>query len=298
AKALLSVGPVLGVSAGVLVAHTEDTKAPVTAEGFVVGAKILNVVSAEVLEAEARVKSVSGVCQLSGSSSVTSALVSGLPLALVVDHHLHVPIPLVGTLHLNETLGGPNPTSGAADPSRITQRALWLQVDPLFHTLLGLKEVVAGEAIADFEGGNPCGGPPPSPVDKRRMTGGGKFTGGTTVTHGFVLHCDASRTPNNLQVNWGGGNKFHLESLTSASCSDEPVIEEAPPEAGFDTYKGTGSGRFNGVSGATAEWTFTDAGEPGKNNDSASIVIMDKNGMTVLDVQSTLFTGNHQAHGN
>jgi hypothetical protein len=44
------------------------------------------------------------------------------------------------------------------------------------------------------------------------MTGGGKI-GTTGVTHGFVLHCVPSRTPNRLEVNWGSGNKFHLDSL-------------------------------------------------------------------------------------
>jgi hypothetical protein len=132
-------------------------------------------------------------------------------------------------------------------------------------------------------------------VDTRRMTGGGSIPGNSRVTHGFELHCNAGQGPNNLQVNWGKGNKFHLESLTTASCSDDPSISEAQPVAGFDTYKGTGTGRYNGVAGATAEWTFTDAGEPGKN-DFANIVIKDAGGTTVLSVSGNLNSGNHQAH--
>jgi len=66
--------------------------------------------------------------------------------------------------------------------------------------------------------------------------------------------------------NWDGGNSFHLDQLTKAQCKDDPAIPSpAPPAANFDTFIGTGNGRLNGVSGATATWTFTDAGEPGVN---------------------------------
>ncbi len=98
-----------------------------------------------------------------------------------------------------------------------------------------------------------------------------------------------------MEVNWGKGNKFHLDNLTTASCSDNPAIEPNPPNASFDTYSGTGTGRYNGASGATAEWTFTDAGEPG-NNDTAKIIIKDSNGNIVLSVSGNLTRGNHQAH--
>ena len=117
------------------------------------------------------------------------------------------------------------------------------------------------------------------------------------VTHGFELHCDVNNKPNNLEINWGRGNKFHLEELTFAECSDDPAIAPAPPKAGFDTFVGEGTGRYNGQAGATAKWTFTDAGEPGKN-DWASIVIKDSNGIVVLSVQGYLKNGNHQAHAN
>ncbi len=130
-----------------------------------------------------------------------------------------------------------------------------------------------------------------------RMTGGGSvFTrDDVRVTHGFELKCDITQSPNNLEVNWGKGNKFHLETLDSVICSDDPKIVPNPPGAGFDTYTGSGTGRYNGVSGATAEWVFTDAGEPGKN-DRAKILIKDVNGNVVLQVSGTLNNGNHQAH--
>lgn len=134
-------------------------------------------------------------------------------------------------------------------------------------------------------------------VVKGRMTGGGSmFTSeGMRVTHGFELHCDASEMPNNLEVNWGKGHKFHLMALTSAFCTDDPTIDEPPPVAGFDTYKGKGTGRYNGVPGATIEFTFTDAGEPGKK-DVATIEITDAGGTVQLDVSGNLKNGNHQAH--
>jgi len=136
--------------------------------------------------------------------------------------------------------------------------------------------------------------PPPTPTVAGRMTGGGSVFQGSRVTHGFELHCDASEEPNNLEVNWDG-NSFHLESLDSARCSDDPAIEPNPPTADFDTYEGAGTGRYNGVSGATAEWTFTDAGEPG-GGDTAQISIKDVGGNVVLSVSGNLNKGNHQAH--
>ena len=138
------------------------------------------------------------------------------------------------------------------------------------------------------------GDPEPEPVTGRFTGGGSVFMGGgMRVTHGLTLHCDVS-LPNNLQVNWGG-NRFHLESLTTAACSDDPAIEPKPPAAGFDTFKGSGSGRYNGVSGATIEFTLTDAGEPGRD-DSATITIMDASSVVVLSVSGKLDRGNQQAH--
>lgn len=305
-QALLEL-PANIVNAGVLVAVTSAKPAgsfPAHAESVAVDVGLdisdnilptsLLAVDVGVLSAAAHVRSVNGQCQLSASSSVSGALVEvagltvPLPSPLITDH-IEIPVPLVGTLHLNETLTTAN---------KITQRALWLQVTDPVQQLLGLKDVVIGEATADFEGGTRCD-EPRKPGDLRRMTGGGKFTdGATTVTHGFSLRCDKASTPQRLQVNWGNGNKFHLDSLSSATCSDAPDVSPGAPAAGFDTYVGAGSGRYNGATGATARWTFTDAGEPG-SSDRASIEIKDANGAVVLIVQgSTLFKGNHQAHGS
>lgn len=142
-----------------------------------------------------------------------------------------------------------------------------------------------------------------------RMTGGGSiFTdlddtppGGVRITHGFELHCDKNRKPNNLEINVHDGvrSRFHLEQLTFAQCSDDPTISPNPPNAPFDTYEGRGTGRWNGQSGATAEWIFTDAGEPGTNDRIRRLVIRDPNGNIVVNVNEpghTLTFGNHQAH--
>lgn len=150
-----------------------------------------------------------------------------------------------------------------------------------------------GEAITAII--ESCGGEPTP--DTGRMTGGGSvfMEDATRVTHGFELHCDATMAPNNLLINWDKKNKFRLESLTTAVCSDDPAIDPKKPKASFDTYEGTGMGRYNGVSGATAHWIFTDAGEPGKM-DMAKIMIKDAGGATVLTVSGNLKSGTQQAH--
>jgi hypothetical protein len=122
------------------------------------------------------------------------------------------------------------------------------------------------------------------------MTGGGKIAA-STVTHGFHLLCNPLSEPQRLEVNWDKGNHFHLQTLLTAFCSNDPLISEGQPPAGFDTYEGSGTGRCNGQP-ATVTWKFTDAGEPGKN-DTARI---DISGGCTLSVSGKLAAGNHQAH--
>jgi hypothetical protein len=142
-----------------------------------------------------------------------------------------------------------------------------------------------------------------APPAEGRMTGGGSvFTvAGLRVTHGFELHCDINDLPNNLEINWGIGNNFHLDELTSATCTDEPGLDPPPPDAGFDTYVGTGTGSCNGEPGATITFTLTDAGEPGGGkdapNDTATFNIICSDG-TTLTVSGDLKKGNQQAHKN
>ena len=137
--------------------------------------------------------------------------------------------------------------------------------------------------------------PEPEP-ECGRMTGGGSvFTDeNVRVTRGFELHCDLSK-PNNLQVNWQGGNKFHLTELQSALCTDDPLIIQDPPAAPFDTFDAWGVGKLNKVEGAVIHFVFVDHGEPGKN-DTAEINIWAPNGEHVLFVSGNMHNGNLQAH--
>jgi len=137
--------------------------------------------------------------------------------------------------------------------------------------------------------------------DPGRMTGGGSvFTlDGTRVTRGFEIHCDL-RPPNNLEVNWAKGQRFHLTQLTSAVCTDSPAITQEPPRAPFDTFTAEGTGLLKGVPGATIRFVFVDAGEPGVN-DTAMIKIWAPGDNPdvddpVLDVSGFLNKGNIQAH--
>src|ERR1035441_4200972 len=71
-----------------------------------------------------------------------------------------------------------------------------------------------------------------------RMTGGGSIiSNGLRVTHGFNLNCDATQSPERLEVNWGG-NSFHLEQLNTAFCSNNPSLNAGNPSATFNTYSG------------------------------------------------------------
>ena len=215
--------------------------------------------------------------------------VKALFKGLVLDADLDVLLREALTLHLNHQSVSTGPGYGV-----LTQRALWLE-----SRLLG--NVIVAESIADYHG-NPCttttGPPPPPPppsAAKGWMSGGGRInTAAGAVTHGFRLECTPTNGPNNLQVNWGPGQSFHLESVTSASCSDNPKLDPGNPTAGFDTLKGSATGRCNNGGSATATYTLTDDGEPG----SGDLLKISISGDCNL-AQSTghLDRGNHQAHG-
>lgn len=140
-------------------------------------------------------------------------------------------------------------------------------------------------------------------VAEGKMTGGGFVLDERKVTHGFVLRCDPSERPNHLTVHWRKRQNgswrnfvFYLTSLDSALCSNDPALDPFPPAAPFDTYQGMGTGKVNRQPGYTAEWTFTDAGEPGSNADTMKVLIKDPGGNVVLDAGPGRFRGNHQAH--
>ena len=139
-----------------------------------------------------------------------------------------------------------------------------------------------------------------------RMTGGGSIQCGDVgkVTHGFELHCIFPEgtlpiEPNNLEINWDGGNNFHLTTLNTAICTDSPLFDEEQPPAGFDTMEATGTGSLNGVPGATIQFILIDDGEPGAGVDIARYFIQNAAGDVVLDCPMTPVLdqgGNHQAH--
>ncbi|HEX2013917.1 MAG TPA: hypothetical protein VLA68_01695 [Nitrososphaera sp.] len=137
--------------------------------------------------------------------------------------------------------------------------------------------------------------PPEGCFADGRMTGGGRLEEDMIVTHGFELHCNIEELPNNLEVNWDGGNHFHLDELTRVDCIDDPNINPRPPRAGFDLMEGGGIGTYNGEEGATIYFVLTDAGEPG-SQDTARLLIRDADDNIVLDVQANLDQGNQQAH--
>ncbi len=166
----------------------------------------------------------------------------------------------------------------------------WVQTYPsdVFYTL-NLAGDVTGINFGNYDPS--ISPPPPSSGVEGKMTGGGSVG---TAKFDFELTCNVDKKPMGLEVNWGK-NKFFLEELTSASCSDDSAINPEKPSASFDTYTGAGTGRYNKLSGYTASWTFKDAGEPGKD-DTAVIQIYDASGNLVLDVSGTLKDGNIQAH--
>lgn len=136
-----------------------------------------------------------------------------------------------------------------------------------------------------------------------RMTGGGTGTAtipsGVDVHHGFELRCDVNNPPNRLEVNWGPGSHFHLDTLTTVMCLTDPAIAAPPPDANWNTYYGKGTGKLNGNDTGTAEWCFQDGGEPGGGGvDTFTLKITDSKGNVVLFFTYSSNQGNHQAHGN
>jgi hypothetical protein len=94
-----------------------------------------------------------------------------------------------------------------------------------------------------------------------------------------------------------GPGTFELTQVDYALCVDDPGLASAPPEAGWDIHRGSGTGTFNGVAGYTIEWTLIDGGEPGVA-DRSDIVVRSPGGAVVLTESGALSGGNHQAHAD
>jgi hypothetical protein len=153
-----------------------------------------------------------------------------------------------------------------------------------------------------------CVGQTPPETVHGWLTGGGQHvtsTGGS-VKHNIHLSCDkAADYANGLTVSWGNGNKFELTTLNSVSCS---TVEDSS-HIGFSlglskewtdrTYpftqlQGSCSGKFNGVTGASATFTFTDNGEG--SHDRFACTIKDASGRVQLQTSGTLRYGDYQCH--
>ena len=145
----------------------------------------------------------------------------------------------------------------------------------------------ASEAAGANFNPNPAEEPPLN----GRFTGGGFQIADVKVTRGFTIHCDNLLT-NNLEVNWAGGNNFHMEknTLTSVVCS-RPV-DPTPPASPVSRIVASAVGQCNGLP-ANISFILEDHGEPGRN-DRAELII--SGGCTLNLTLANLDGGNIQAH--
>lgn len=126
-----------------------------------------------------------------------------------------------------------------------------------------------------------------------RFTGGGFQIADVKVTRGFTIHCDNLLT-NNLEVNWGGGNNFHMakNTLTSVRCT-RPV-DPTPPASPVARIQASAVGRCNGAP-ATISFVLEDRGEPGRE-DRAALFISGAGSCNLSLPETVLDGGNIQAH--
>jgi hypothetical protein len=141
-----------------------------------------------------------------------------------------------------------------------------------------------GETTGQTTGGEPIVG---------WMTGGGQI-GTTGVSHGFVLPCTLTQAHPGPQLTVSARRlgSFHLDELTSVSCTEHSDIDQENPEAGFDTITGTGTGTCKGQP-ATISFTFVDGGEPNDNKDQSTVTV---SGGCTFSASGPPVNGNNQAH--
>ncbi|MGE3909326.1 MAG: CARDB domain-containing protein [Chloroflexota bacterium] len=104
-------------------------------------------------------------------------------------------------------------------------------------------------------------------------------------------HRGRDRDPEETRGGWG---RFHLTSMTSAQCLNDPSIANGARGATFDTHRGTGRGRLADGSSASIEWAIVDGGEPGRR-DRITVTVRDARGRTVFNLSGTLQAGRVRA---
>jgi hypothetical protein len=92
------------------------------------------------------------------------------------------------------------------------------------------------------------------------------------------------------------GLQFEANSVTDVVFSDDPALVPGG-HATNDTVRFTGPGELNDRSGFTFEAVATDAGEPGRGRDTFAIVIKDRGGRVVANVDGRLAAGNNESVG-
>ncbi len=107
--------------------------------------------------------------------------------------------------------------------------------------------------------------------------------------------CAQERPVNRLTVRWGS-NRFDLDVLGSARCLDDPLVANSR-WADFDTHRGMGIGRYNGVPGAVVEWTLVDGGVSGAKDSVALTIRAGADSAVVLSGSGTIRDGNLWALG-
>ena len=139
----------------------------------------------------------------------------------------------------------------------------------------------------------------PKPV-QGRMTGHGHqfdVNGWRKVQWEFRnTVCNDDRFPD-LKIEFDR-NKFILTDYSSGPTCYTHVesagVQSGQPRAGFDAFRGTGTGTLNGVPNHAITFWFTDFGEPGRS-DLAYFVITTPDG-NIAYSGGAIDGGNHQAH--
>jgi hypothetical protein len=104
---------------------------------------------------------------------------------------------------------------------------------------------------------------PPSRSPAAKLAGQGTFGPGRAEVQlkRMRLHCAQDQRPNRMRL-VSGANRFDLDFVLQASCTDDPAVANSP-SAAFDTHRGKGIGRLNGIPGAVVEWSLVDGGPSG-----------------------------------